>query len=361
MKAERKIIHIDMDAFFASVEQADNPELKGKAIAVGGGENRGVVCAASYEARKFGVKSAMSGKLAQQLCPEIIFVKPRFSRYKEISKQIREIFHEYTDLVEPLSLDEAYLDVTQNKKNLKSATIIAQEIRRKIFEKTSLTASAGISVNKFIAKIASDFNKPNGQTTIAPYQVLDFLKQLEIRKFHGIGKVTAQKMYKLGIFTGEDLYNKSLDFLTENFKNNAQYFYNLARGIHNSPVVCNHISKSVGVENTFDKDIPSEVFMLKELEKITQELEIRLKNKNFKAKTFTLKLKYNDFSSQTRSKTISNYINDQKTIFNLVEALLFQQKIKKSVRLLGVSASNFDFFQKKEEKKQKIIQLEFDF
>ncbi len=205
---QRKIIHVDMDAFYASVEQHDNPELKGKPVAVGGSSQRGVVAAASYEARKFGVKSAMSSVLAKRQCPELIFVKPRFDRYKEISNRIRNIFFEYTDLVEPLSLDEAYLDVTENKKGNPSASLIAKEIRQKIFEKTGLTASAGISINKFIAKVASDYNKPNGQKTVNPEEVEEFLEVLEIRKFYGVGKVTADKMYRLGIFTGKDLKDK---------------------------------------------------------------------------------------------------------------------------------------------------------
>ena len=204
----RKIIHIDMDAFYASVEQMDNPELKGKPLAVGGSEVRGVVSAASYEARKFGVRSAMSGIQAKRNCPDLIFVRPRFDRYKEISKKIRKIFHEYTDLVEPLSLDEAYLDVTQNKKGNPSATLIAQEIRQRIFEEVGLTASAGLSVNKFVAKIASDYNKPNGQKTVNPEEVLAFLEVLPVRKFYGVGKVTTEKMYQLGIFTGLELKSK---------------------------------------------------------------------------------------------------------------------------------------------------------
>ena len=209
---ERKIIHVDMDAFYASVEQLDNPSLRNKPIAVGG-EVREVVAAASYEARKFGVRSAMSGIIAQRNCPELIFVKPRFDRYKEVSMQIREIFHEYTDLVEPLSLDEAYLDVTQNKKQLFSATKMAEEIRAKILSRTGLTASAGISTNKLVAKIASDYNKPNGQKTVPPEEVISFLEALDVRKYHGIGKVTTKKMYSLGIYTGKELKKKSRVFV----------------------------------------------------------------------------------------------------------------------------------------------------
>ena len=209
----RKIIHIDMDAFYASVEQMDNPELRGKPLAVGGSEVRGVVAAASYEARKFGVRSALSGVLAKKYCPELIFVRPRFERYKEISNKIRTLFYEYTDLVEPLSLDEAYLDVTQNKKGNPSASLIAKEIRQRILNEIGLTASAGISINKFIAKVASDVNKPNGQKTVPPDEVLSFLEELPIRKFYGVGKVTTDKMYQLGIFTGLDLKNKTEEFL----------------------------------------------------------------------------------------------------------------------------------------------------
>ena len=213
----RKIIHVDMDAFYASVEQLDNPELKGKPLAVGGGGKRGVISAASYEARKFGVKSAMSGNLAIKLCPELIFVRPNFERYTEISKKIRKIFYDFTDLVEPLSLDEAYLDVTENKKGNPSASLIAREIRQRILDEVGLTASAGISINKFVAKIASDYNKPNGQKTVNPEEVLEFLEELDIRKFYGIGKVTAEKMYQKGIFTGKDLKSKSAEYLEKHF------------------------------------------------------------------------------------------------------------------------------------------------
>src|SRR5690606_36566345 len=231
----RKIIHVDMDAFYASVEQMDNPELKGKAIAVGGGGIRGVVAAASYEARKFGVRSALSGAQAKRNCPELIFVKPRFDRYSEISKQIRKIFYDYTDLVEPLSLDEAYLDVTVNKKGNPSATLIAQEIRNRIFNEVGLTASAGISINKFIAKIASDCNKPYGQKTVDPEEAESVVEDLEIRKLYGVGKGTTEKMYALGIFTGNDLKSKSIEFLESHFGKSGSFYYYVVRGIHNSP------------------------------------------------------------------------------------------------------------------------------
>ena len=262
--SNRKIIHIDMDAFFASVEQMDNPALRGKPIAVGGAENRGVVAAASYEARKFGVRSAISGVLAKKNCPDLIFVKPRFERYKEISSKIRNIFYDYTDLVEPLSLDEAYLDVTINKKGNPSATLLAQEIRLRILKEVGLTASAGISINKFVAKIASDYNKPNGQKTVNPDEVIPFLEELSIRKFYGVGKVTTEKMYQLGIFTGLDLKRQSLEFLEKHFGKSGNFFYNVVRGIHNSEVKPDRITKSVAAEHTFDINLSSEIFMLEQ-------------------------------------------------------------------------------------------------
>ncbi|MBW7870718.1 MAG: DNA polymerase IV, partial [Flavobacteriia bacterium] len=246
----RKIIHVDMDAFYASVEQHDHPELRGKAIAVGG-MHRGVLTTASYEARKFGVRSAMPTRIALEKCPQLIIVKPRFGRYKEVSKQVRNIFFEYTDLVEPLSLDEAYLDVTQNKKGVDSANDIAREIRKEIFEKTGLTASAGISINKFLAKVASDINKPNGQKTIHPDQVIEFLEKLPIEKFYGVGKVTATRMNSLGIFNGKDLKQKTLNEMVSLFGKSGKHFFNVVRGIHLSEVNPNRIRKSIAVEETF--------------------------------------------------------------------------------------------------------------
>ena len=251
----RKIIHVDMDAYYASVAQLDNPELRGKAIAVGGGGTRGVISAASYEARKFGVKSAMSGVLAKQKCPHLIFVKTDFSRYKEITSKIRGIFYDYTDLVEPLSLDEAYLDVTENKMNLKSAIFIAHQIREKIFERTQLTASAGISVNKFVAKIASDINKPDGMKVIMPNEVVPFLEELPIGKFHGIGKVTADKMQRLGIYKGLDLKQWSEIDLVKRFGKTGRFFYKIVRGEDNRAVNPNRTRKSIGAERTFNEDI----------------------------------------------------------------------------------------------------------
>lgn len=355
--SNRKIIHIDMDAFFASVEQMDNPALRGKPIAVGGSENRGVVAAASYEARKFGVRSAISGVMAKRNCPDLIFVRPRFDRYKEISSKIRNIFYEYTDLVEPLSLDEAYLDVTINKKGNPSATLLAEEIRLRILNEVGLTASAGISINKFVAKIASDFNKPNGQKTVKPDEVLDFLEVLPIRKFYGVGKVTTEKMYQLGIFTGLELKSKTLEFLEKHFGKSGSFYYNVVRGIHNSEVKSERITKSVAAEHTFDVNLSSEIFMLEKLEQIANSLDKRLKKYHIAGKTVTLKIKYSDFSQQTRSKTLPYFISDKGLILETVKELLYQDRMKDSVRLLGISLSNLNT----EQKKTVVVQLKFEF
>ena len=353
----RKIIHIDMDAFFASVEQMDNPVLRGKPIAVGGAENRGVVAAASYEARKFGVRSAISGVIAKKNCPNLIFVKPRFERYKELSLAIRKIFYEYTDLVEPLSLDEAYLDVTINKKGNPSATLVAQEIRFRILNEIGLTASAGISINKFVAKIASDYNKPNGQKTVHPDEVESFLEELPIRKFYGVGKVTTEKMYHLGIFTALELKSKSIDFLSTHFGKSGRFYFDVVRGIHNSPVKSNRMSKSVAAEHTFEVNLSSEVFMMEQLERIASSLSKRIQKNKIAGKTVTLKIKYSDFTQQTRSKTLPYFISDHGMIIETVMDLLYQERLKDSVRLLGISLSNLNT----ENKKALAVQLQFDF
>lgn len=353
---KRKIIHVDMDAFYASVEQHDNPELRGKPIAVGG-EHRGVVAAASYEARKFGVRSAMSSKIAKEKCPHLIFVKPRFYRYKEISQKIRAIFHEYTDLVEPLSLDEAYLDVTENKKGMESANDIAKEIRNKILEETGLTASAGISVNKFLAKVASDINKPNGQKTIHPTQILDFLEKLPIEKFYGIGKVTANKMYSLQIFKGKDLKEKSLEELVKLFGKSGIYYYNVVRGIHHGEVKPHRIQKSVGVEHTFWDDINEDEELYSKLKSLSEELENRLSKKEIKGKTLTLKIKYKDFTQYTRSKTQEVYYENAQDLYETAQKLWELRPFNKAIRLLGLSLSNLNT----EEKKQISVQLKIPF
>ena len=363
----RKIIHVDMDAFYASVAQMDNPELKGKPIAVGGGGTRGVISAASYEARKFGVKSAMSGRLAIKLCPELIFVKTDFERYTEISKEIRSIFYDYTDLVEPLSLDEAYLDVTENKKGNPSASLIAQDIRARIYKEVGLTASAGISINKFVAKVASDYNKPNGQKTVNPEEVHDFLEGLDIRKFYGVGKVTAEKMYQKGIFTGKDLKAKSLEYLNDNFGKSGRFYYHVVRGIHTSEVKPNRIRKSLAAERTFRENLSSEIFMLEKLDHIAEEVSKRLLKSNVTGKTITLKIKYSDFTLQTRSKTLPYFVSEKAIILATAKDLLYQEKMNNSVRLLGISLSNLNTEQssnikaKVEKEKPVSVQLKFEF
>lgn len=329
-----------MDAFFASIEQMDNPELKGKPVAVGGAADRGVVAAASYEARKFGVRSAMPSKTAKKLCPQLIFVYPRFDRYKEISRQIMAIFHEYTDLVEPLSIDEAFLDVTHNKRGLPSATHIAREIKDQIKQVTGLTASAGISVNKFLAKVASDMDKPDGLYVIPPKKIEQFIEELTIEKFFGIGKVTADKMHKLGIFRGKDLKERSLADLVRLFGKAGGYYYHIARGIDYRPVNPNRIRKSVGTEHTFSEDIVKKENILRDLDCTAQELWERMKRNNSYGRTLTLKVKYSDFEQITRSKTILREIHSLELICQLARELLDQVELKKSVRLIGLTVSN---------------------
>lgn len=345
-----------MDAFYASVEQHDNPELRGKPVCVGGGKY-GVVAAASYEARKFGIRSAMPGKMAMEKCPHLIVVKPRFQRYKEISQQIRQIFHDYTDLVEPLSLDEAYLDVTENKKEMESANEIAREIRKRIFEETGLTASAGISVNKFLAKVASDYNKPNGQKTIHPSQVLDFMEELPIEKFFGIGKVTANKMHELHIFKGKDLKEKTLEELSRIFGKSGSYYYHVVRGIHNSEVKPNRIQKSVGVEETYWENLLDEESVFQQLKAISEDLEERLNRKEIKGKSLTLKIKYKDFSVYTRSKTQEVYYENAQDFYETSKKLWELRPFDKAVRLLGLSLSNLNTT----ESKQVSVQLKIPF
>lgn len=358
---QRKIIHVDMDAFFASVAQLDNPELKGKAIAVGGSSDRGVIAAASYEARKFGVKSAMASSIAARRCPHLIFVKHDFARYKELSLQIREIFYEYTDLVEPLSLDEAFLDVTENKKGLKSATLIAKEIRKQILEKTGLTASAGISINKFTAKIASDINKPNGQKTITPEEIEPFLEQLPISKFFGVGKVTAEKMKKTGIFYGKDLKSKSEKFLSERFGKAGRHYHRIVRGIHLTPVKPHRQRKSVGIENTYSEDLETPEDCIPKLEELSIGLTNRLLKSNFKGRTITLKIKYSDFKTQTRSYTPEEVIDfNQSSLLDLGKELLNKESLRTSVRLLGLSISN-EIRKEKVTEKKAIHQLTLNF
>ena len=350
-----------MDAFYASVEQLDNPDLKGKPVAVGGDRERGVVAAASYEARKYGVRSAMASVLARKKCKDLIFVRPRSYRYKEVSKQIRKIFSDYTDLIEPLSLDEAFLDVTTNKKNIELAADIAREIRSRIKNETGLTASAGVSINKFLAKVATEVNKPNGQKTIHPSKVDEFIDSLAIGRFFGVGKVTAKKMKDLGIYSGKDLRRFDRDDLVRHFGKSGNHYYKIVRSIQDSPVNPSRIRKSVGAERTFSKDIDSESFMLDELDSIADELERRMIKSENKGRTVTVKLKYSDFTQQTRSKTIEDYISTKEEFFPAIEELIYQKEIDKSVRLLGISISNLFREVEKPKEEEFSLQLKFDF
>ncbi len=331
-----------MDAFYASVEQLDNPELRGKPVAVGGSGERGVVAAASYEARKFGVRSATPSKIAKRKCPDLIFVKPNFSRYKEISNQIQNIFLEYTDLVEPLSLDEAYLDVTYAKKGKPSATLIAKEIKVRIFDETKLTASAGVSFNKFLAKVASDVNKPNGIFVVTPQQAQDFIDNLEIRKFFGIGKVTAEKLNKIGIWFGRDLKKMDRLELVRLFGKSGSYYYKICRGEDDREVESSRERKSVGAEETFLTDIFQMVDLENEMLKIADTLWPRIERSNAKAKTLTLKFKYADFEQHTRSNTITGYFSSKNQLITESKKLLKKGGgFSKGIRLLGLTVSNF--------------------
>ncbi|MDR0543626.1 MAG: DNA polymerase IV [Dysgonamonadaceae bacterium] len=337
----RKIIHIDMDAFYASVEQRDNPDLRGKAIAVGYGEARGVVSTASYEARKYGVRSAMPSLTAKHKCPGLVFVPPRFEVYHEVSAQIREIFLEYTDLVEPLSLDEAFLDVTVNHKNNPSATLIAREIRQKIFEKTGLTASAGIAINKFLAKIASDMQKPNGQYAVLPEDVEKFVGSLKIEQFFGVGKVTAQKMHENGIFTGYDLKQRTEAELVRLFGKAGHDFYLYARGIDNREVVPDRITKSISNETTFLQDKDNRVLLTVELYHLAKEVFGRMQEESFYGKTITIKIKYADFKVITRSKTLPRKITDFQPMWAVAREMMKQIDLSgQPVRLIGFGVGN---------------------
>jgi DNA polymerase-4 len=339
----RKIIHIDMDAFFASVEQLDNPELRGKPVAVGGSGERSVVAAASYEARKFGVRSAMPSVIAKRLCPDLIFVKHNFARYTEVSAGVMEIFREYTDLIEPLSIDEAFLDVTTDKKNIGSATVIASKIRNEIKSRTGLTASAGVSINKFLAKIASDINKPDGMFLIKPADAEKFIESLAVEKFYGIGKVTAEKMHKLGIHNGADLKKWDLVSLVRNFGKPGVFFYDIVRGIDERPVEPEQERKSVGTELTYEKDLTTRFEIIAELYKLERELMDRLEHSETTGRTITLKVKFSDFRQITRSKTLQHYIHDFDTLHKEVSEIRKLLKLEGSrIRLLGLSISNLE-------------------
>ena len=332
-----------MDAFFASVEQLDNPDLRGKPVAVGGSGERSVVAAASYEARKFGVRSAMPSVIAKRLCPNLIFVRHNFARYTEVSASIHEIFREYTDLIEPLSIDEAFLDVTKDKKNIGSATVIAKKIRNEIKSRTGLTASAGVSVNKFLAKIASDINKPDGLFIIKPEDAEKFIESLAVEKFYGIGKVTAQKMHKLGIHTGADLKRWDLVSLVRNFGKSGVFFYDIVRGIDDRPVEPDQERKSVGTELTYEKDLITRFEIIAELYKLEKELIERLDHAETTGRTITLKVKFSDFRQITRSKTLQNYIRDFDTLHKEISEIRKSLNLEGTrIRLLGLSVSNLE-------------------
>jgi len=352
---ERKIIHIDMDAFFASVEQRDNPDLRGKPVAVGGSRERGVVAAASYEARRYGVRSAMSSRLAYQKCPDIIFVRHRFDVYKEVSRQIREIFHEYTDLVEPLSLDEAFIDVTVNKVGEESAIKIASEIKDKIKKRTQLTASAGVSINKFLAKVASDLKKPDGLAVILPEQVIPFLEELPIKEFFGVGKATAEKMKNFGIQTGADLKQYSRLELAQRFGKFGSYLYDVVRGIDKRKVKPDRIRKSISSETTYSEDLETLEDVKSSVRLLIGKLCKSCEKYNIKGKTINLKYRFNDFSTFTRSRTLGGYTNNHEIITDLTFEMLQELEGEmKPIRLLGIGLSTLNT-------ERKDNQLEFYF
>ena len=334
----RKIIHVDLDAFYASVEQRDNPALRGKPVAVGGSpDKRGAVAAASYEARAYGVYSATPSRTAKYKCPDLIFVPPRFEVYKAIAVQIREIFHHYTDLVEPVALDEAYLDVTENKFSIASAQEIAQLIRSDIFTATQLTASAGVSVNKFLAKMASGLNKPNGMAVILPYEGLDFVSQLPIEKFHGIGKVTATKLHEMRIFTGADLRERSLSELIAKFGKVGRFYYQISRGEDERLVVANRVRKSVSMETSYDPDLNDRGSIEQALAQVATDLHARLEKAEIKGHTLTLKVKFADYSQVTRSVTQIVAFTEVRSIQDSSRRLLGALNLEgRSVRLLGL-------------------------
>ena len=350
----KKIIHIDMDAFYASVEQRDNPQYKGKPLAVGASPiQRGVVAAASYEAREFGIHSAMPSKLAIAKCPNLIFVKPRFEVYRAVSIQIHDVFKRYTDIIEPIALDEAYLDVTENKQGLPYASTVARHIRSEILRETNLTASAGVSINKFLAKIASGMNKPNGMTVILPEDAETFVETLPIEHFHGIGKVTAAKMHSLGIRNGADLKKCDRYLLVKSFGKVGNYYYNIARAKDNRAVEANRIRKSIGAENSFAENLNDKATMIDKLEQIARTLCKRIERHQASGRTLTLKVKFSDYQQITRSRTFENCINGLDAIMSEAVTLLEMVELSdKSIRLLGISLSNLDGA-----KKSKIVQL----
>ena len=358
---QRKIIHIDMDAFFASVEQRDHPELRGKPIAIGYDGERGVVSTASYEARKFGVRSAMSMMMAKRMCPQLIVVPSRYDVYREVSAQVQAIFHDYTDMIEPLSIDEAFLDVTENKRGMELAVDIAREIKRRIRDELQLTASAGVSYNKLLAKIASEERKPDGLCTIHPDKALDFIARLRVEKLWGVGPKTAERMHYMGIFTGRDLRKCSLEHLKEVFGKTGQLFHDFARGIDQRPVVVERMRKSVGCEHTFMEDIGSRSAVVIELYHTVFELTERIAKDDFEGKTLTLKVKYNDFQQITRSATQRKFLKSKADILPLAKKLMAEVDYSAAhpIRLIGLSVSNPG--DGDEQKRREWVQLELEF
>ena len=344
MSLVRKIIHIDMDAFFAAIEQRDFPQYRNKPLIVGGApDSRGVVATCSYEARKYGIHSAMPSAHAYRLCPQAIFVKPRFEAYQEASAIIRELFAGYTELFEPLSLDEAYLDVSEAGLLQGSAMLIAKDIKAAIRQKTGLIASAGVSYNKFLAKIASDMNKPDGLYIITPEQGAQFVEQLPVAKFHGIGKVTSSKMQSLGIRTGKDLKKLSLARLQQHFGKSGLYYYNIARGIDNRPVNSHRIRKSIGVEITFQQDIKTRKEVVQHLQSLLESALKKTAEKQLAARTLTVKIKYHDFIQITRSRTLPHGVTSTSSTWAVLETLLSNTDIgNRNVRLLGITLSSLE-------------------
>ena len=357
----RKIIHVDMDQFFAAVEQRDNPALRGLPVAVGWDVERGVVSTASYEARRFGVHSAQSIQVAKRLCPQLVIVNPHFEKYKEVSLEIRNIFHDYTDLIEPLSLDEAFLDVTENKRDMTLAVDIAKEIKQRILEQTHLTASAGVSYCKFLAKIASDWRKPDGLTVIHPDRALDFITQLRVEKIWGIGQKTTEKMHRMGIFTGADLRQCSLPHLQQEFGKAGQLFYDFARGIDNRPVVSEWERKSVSCEQTFESDISKPADVTIHLYHTVLELLRRIEKNGFEGRTLTLKVKFHDFQQITRSQTVNYVLRTKEQILPLAKQLMADVDYRSHpIRLLGLGVSNHHADHPEEEPRWIELELEFE-
>lgn len=362
INAQRKIIHVDMDAFFASVEQRDNPGLRGQPVAVGGSAQRGVVAAASYEARAFGVRSAMPSVTAARKCPDLVFVPPRFEVYREVSRQIRQIFTRYTDLIEPLSLDEAYLDVTRDKQQVGSAIRIAEAIRAAIREETGLTASAGVSYNKFLAKVASDQNKPDGIFVVRPHEGPGFVATLPVRRFYGVGPKTAERMQRLGIHTGSDLREREREYLVEHFGKQADYLYQAARGVDNRQVRPDRIRKSVGRERTFSEDIATEAALCGALRDVIDSAWERIEKNEVSGRTVTLKVKYADFRQITRSRSSEQCVSGKSqfaaTAMELLGELL---PVPLGVRLMGLTLSNLSASEAPRPGQKRVLQQEFDF